>query len=51
MGRGFVDGCWPGLPTRDQVVGFERVPSVQWYFRVMRKRRQKLKLDAFIDNN
>lgn len=26
--RGFIDGCWPGLPTRDQTVGFERVPSI-----------------------
>lgn len=37
--KGFVNGCWAVLPTRDHIVGFERVPSVEWYVGVLRKRR------------
>lgn len=46
-GRASLTGCWPGLPTRDQAVGFERVcerSMVVWEGCV----RGRLKLDAFI---
>ena len=26
--KGFIDGCWAVLPTRKQIVGFDRVSTV-----------------------